>query len=301
MPFGSAGTTGKPLNRKSDVFPAQSDAPVQELRRKRNDMEKTEPENQTDEQEWGTALGRHLTAEFHDCSSSILADAKKLEELFLTAAKVSGATVVASHFHSFSPQGVSGVVIISESHFAVHAWPEHDYAAVDLFTCGDSVDFGKALDCLAKGMQCGRLQISSLMNRGVLPADGSATLSCEKFGEGAASMRSWKERFLEDNARAISILVDRYQCKTTASPGELLLQLAGKLHFRGEGSAPVAIGSRRWALALEKGTLSLRFPGDGNAYLDCFLEAFSAPRSLATAALELLQGEYYRLQVQIRR
>ena len=87
------------------------------------------------------ALGRHMTVEFYDCEARILADTKRMEEVFLTAAKRAGATVIASHFHDFEPQGVSGVVIISESHFAVHAWPEHDYAAVDLFTCGDKVDF----------------------------------------------------------------------------------------------------------------------------------------------------------------
>ena len=50
------------------------------------------------------------------------------------AAQKSGATIINSSFHTFEPQGVSGVVIIAESHFTIHAWPEHDYAAVDIFT-----------------------------------------------------------------------------------------------------------------------------------------------------------------------
>ena len=93
----------------------------------------------------GIALGRQMTIEFYDCKSATLTDAAQLEKVFLHAAEVSGAHVVDSVFHSFQPQGVSGVVVISESHFAVHAWPEHDYAAVDLFTCGSGVDFDLAV------------------------------------------------------------------------------------------------------------------------------------------------------------
>ena len=88
----------------------------------------------------GCALGRQMTVEFYDCDAGILTDSGRMEEIFVSSAKRSGATVISSHFHSFVPQGVSGVVVISESHFAVHAWPEHEYAAVDLFTCGEGVD-----------------------------------------------------------------------------------------------------------------------------------------------------------------
>jgi S-adenosylmethionine decarboxylase len=56
------------------------------------------------------------------------------------AALRAGAEVREVVFHNFSPQGVSGVVVISESHLAVHTWPELGYAAVDVFTCGDRVD-----------------------------------------------------------------------------------------------------------------------------------------------------------------
>ena len=58
----------------------------------------------------GCALGRQMTIEFYDCDAKILADAPRMEEIFVTSAKESGATVISSHFHSFMPQGVSGVV-----------------------------------------------------------------------------------------------------------------------------------------------------------------------------------------------
>ena len=114
------------------------------------------------------ALGRQMTVEFYDCNSAVLSDSARMEKIFLHAAEVSGAHVVNSVFHAFEPQGVSGVVVISESHFAVHAWPEHDYAAVDLFTCGDGVDFDRAVKTLAGGMGSGYWIISSLVNRGIL-------------------------------------------------------------------------------------------------------------------------------------
>ena len=59
------------------------------------------------------------------------------KQALVEAANAAGATVVESVFHRFSPQGLSGVVVITESHITVHTWPEHAYAAVDIFTCGD--------------------------------------------------------------------------------------------------------------------------------------------------------------------
>ncbi len=71
-------------------------------------------------------------------------DSKELEKVMLEAAKVAKATVVKSVFHNFSPQGVTGVIVVEESHFAIHTWPEHGYAAVDLFTCSEDMDYDAA-------------------------------------------------------------------------------------------------------------------------------------------------------------
>lgn len=86
------------------------------------------------------ALGRHLLVEYHGCNPKIINDLEGLRELMLEAANRSGATVLEDSFHYFSPQGVSGIVVIAESHMAIHTWPEHEYAAVDIFTCGTTVD-----------------------------------------------------------------------------------------------------------------------------------------------------------------
>lgn len=85
------------------------------------------------------ALGMHLLVELRECNSKLLNDLKKVEEILVAAAKAAKATIVQTHFHHFSPFGISGVVIIAESHLSIHTWPEYGYAAVDIFTCGDTL------------------------------------------------------------------------------------------------------------------------------------------------------------------
>ncbi|MBC2581363.1 adenosylmethionine decarboxylase [Clostridium sp. DJ247] len=85
-------------------------------------------------------LGRHILAEIYGCSSEILNNKEFIEKIMVDSALKAGAEVREVAFHKFSPQGVSGVVIISESHLTIHTWPELGYAAVDVFTCGDKIN-----------------------------------------------------------------------------------------------------------------------------------------------------------------
>ena len=94
------------------------------------------------------ALGRHVLAEVYGCNFKVLNDVRKVEEIMVNAALEAGAEIREVIFHKFSPQGVSGVVVISESHLAIHTWPELGYAAVDVFTCGDRVDPWDAVNYL---------------------------------------------------------------------------------------------------------------------------------------------------------
>ncbi|HWQ09212.1 MAG TPA: adenosylmethionine decarboxylase [Holophaga sp.] len=94
------------------------------------------------------SLGHHLLAEFSGCDPGKLSDLDFVTRAMLAAAEASGARVVTHSFHHFAPLGVSGVVIISESHLAVHTWPEHGFAAADFFTCGPGVTPGKAVEVL---------------------------------------------------------------------------------------------------------------------------------------------------------
>ncbi|MCF6462339.1 adenosylmethionine decarboxylase [Clostridium sp. Cult1] len=85
-------------------------------------------------------LGRHILVEFYNCNNQLLNDTQLIEKYMIEAANKAKATVVQSVFHTFNPWGVSGVVVIQESHLTIHTWPEYGYAAIDLFTCGEEVD-----------------------------------------------------------------------------------------------------------------------------------------------------------------
>ncbi len=90
------------------------------------------------------ALGRHLLLELKDCDRQALNDQAFLRNTLLSAANECGAKVLGETFHTFKPQGVSGVVAIAESHLFIHTWPEYGYAAADIFTCGTTVQPEKA-------------------------------------------------------------------------------------------------------------------------------------------------------------
>jgi len=93
------------------------------------------------------AIGQHVLIDLYNCHE----DLKKsdfVEESLLKAAEKAGATIVSHHFHKFSPYGVSGVIIIEESHLTIHTWPEHNFASVDIYTCGEEMDFESAVNYL---------------------------------------------------------------------------------------------------------------------------------------------------------
>ncbi|VBB05679.1 s-adenosylmethionine decarboxylase [Lucifera butyrica] len=113
------------------------------------------------------ALGRHILAEFYGCNANILNDVEKVETVMVNAALEAGAEVREVAFHKFSPQGVSGVVVISESHLAIHTWPELRYAAIDVFTCGDRVNPWDACHYLVESLQATEVD-STEVQRGKL-------------------------------------------------------------------------------------------------------------------------------------
>lgn len=96
------------------------------------------------------ALGRHLLLELQNCNKEVLDDLDFIKDCLNEAAIGCGATVVGESFYHFPPHGVSGVVNIAESHISIHTWPEYKYAAVDVFTCGDSVEPEKAAKLIAE-------------------------------------------------------------------------------------------------------------------------------------------------------
>jgi S-adenosylmethionine decarboxylase len=105
------------------------------------------------------ALGIHLLIEFCSCNRQKLDSVDYLEKIMSQAASVAGATVLKTAFQDFNPQGVSGVVVIAESHLTIHTWPEYGYAAVDIFTCGTKVDPWKAVGFLKQELESDSVQV----------------------------------------------------------------------------------------------------------------------------------------------
>ncbi len=101
------------------------------------------------------ALGRHVLIELHDCQQH-LNDVTAIETHMIAAAHAAGATVINTTFHHFAPMGVSGVVVIQESHLAIHTWPEQRFAAIDIFTCGRNIDPWRAVSYLKRAFQAQR-------------------------------------------------------------------------------------------------------------------------------------------------
>jgi len=114
-----------------------------------------------------TALGKHLLLELKDCDAGLLNDMDYLREALAEVAGLVGATVIKDSFHRFSPQGISGIVIIAESHISIHTWPEYSFAAVDVFTCGEVIEPSKAVKPMAEKLKAKSTSYIEL-KRGVL-------------------------------------------------------------------------------------------------------------------------------------
>jgi len=92
----------------------------------------------------------------------------------VSAAKAARATIMESAFHRFEPQGVSGTVILAESHLSIHTWPEKGYAAMDFYTCGDHTDPWLACDYAAEAL-CAKSVLTTEFKRGIEKSDGEFT------------------------------------------------------------------------------------------------------------------------------
>jgi S-adenosylmethionine decarboxylase len=120
------------------------------------------------------ALGRHIVCELSGCQPSLLSDIHGIAAMMIAAAKAAGATIMESAFHRFEPQGVSGTVILAESHLSIHTWPEKAYAAMDFYTCGDHTDPWAACDFAAATLRA-KSVLATELKRGIEKSDGEFT------------------------------------------------------------------------------------------------------------------------------
>ena len=112
-------------------------------------------------------LGEHYIIELYGCNSNVLDNLEEISSTLLESARIAGATIIDHSFHRFSPQGVSGVVVIAESHLSIHTWPEYGYAALDLFTCNFDMDTDSVFKLLKHSFQPEDIDVRRLQ-RGIL-------------------------------------------------------------------------------------------------------------------------------------
>lgn len=111
-------------------------------------------------------FGRHIIVELSDCEPGILGDLNQVKQILVQAALEANAQIMEVAFHKFSPQGISGVVVIAESHLSVHTWPECGYAAIDIYTCGETTDPWSACTYIQDGFKAQKIS-SSVIERGI--------------------------------------------------------------------------------------------------------------------------------------
>ena len=126
-------------------------------------------------------LGEHYICDLSGCDRELLMDSDRAYALFESAVRESGLTVLDEGFYKFSPYGFTGFLLLSESHASLHAWPEHGYCAIDLFTCNLKLDLTALIENLktvlaAESYTLRRLDRSSLVNANV-SADETISIS----------------------------------------------------------------------------------------------------------------------------
>jgi len=115
-------------------------------------------------------VGHHYIAEASGCNAEIIGKVEAVEQILVRAAAVANVTVWSISFHRFTPHGVSGVIVISESHLSVHTWPESGYVALDIFTCGDDAKPEAAVEYALKEFGAANVHITEV-TRGLEEGD----------------------------------------------------------------------------------------------------------------------------------
>jgi len=259
------------------------------------------------------SLGKHVILECYDCDLEILCDAELLEKIFLEAAEKAGATIMGSNFKKFEPQGVSGVVIIAESHFTVHTWPEYRYAAVDMFTCGSRIDFEAAKDVFRNRLKCGRMVVAGELDRGVVVDDTLTIAQPMAFFQSHAT-QSWRTKFEQEQAWGLLTSIDIHHCDPAIiRDGEAIrrfaIELSDLIDMKRFGDAVVVDFGENERVAgfsltqlIETSLISGHFANQSNhAYIDIFSCKYYEPSVAANFAVTYFKGKNYTMHVTLRK
>jgi S-adenosylmethionine decarboxylase len=259
------------------------------------------------------ALGRQITIEYYECGTTAFLDATRVENALLKAAKDSGATIISSSFHQFAPQGVSGVVVIAESHFTIHAWPEYDYAAVDIFTCGDNINLEAAIQSMKDSFESKNVVISSDQNRGII----SKPVEQKKIGDIIQNSNthpiSWKKEYALKNPWGVLTSVDIYESapdiiRDAQQIERFVHELCDLIDMKRFGDCQVVhfgederVEGFSMTQLIETSLISGHFANASNTvYLDVFSCKFYDPREVAEFAMSFFKGGHYKMQTALR-
>lgn len=112
------------------------------------------------------AHGWHFLADLQGVAPALLTDAARIEQILRASADAAGAHIVFTHFHHFGEnQGVTGVLLLAESHISIHTWPEYGFAAADIFMCGQA-EPELALSVLKQAFKAGHAQVQRVLRGG---------------------------------------------------------------------------------------------------------------------------------------
>lgn len=111
-------------------------------------------------------VGTHICADLYECDSEIINDIDTLRDTLVAAARTANATVLDVSSHKFEPQGVTILLLLAESHLSIHTWPEKNYAAVDVFTCGTRMQPAHAIEAIKAAVRAERSNITTLKRGG---------------------------------------------------------------------------------------------------------------------------------------
>ncbi|HDH07135.1 MAG TPA: adenosylmethionine decarboxylase [Thermoproteales archaeon] len=128
-------------------------------------------------------VGYHYIIEASGCDKEILKDSHKLRDILVEGAKIGKMDIRIVHFYKFSPTGVSGMVVVSESHVSIHTWPEEGYAAIDVYICGENTEPEKTIEYILEHIKAKYAHITEI-KRGIKDND-----------EYTHSILSWDEEF----------------------------------------------------------------------------------------------------------
>ncbi len=107
-------------------------------------------------------LGIHYIVDYYECNNKYLTSVSKVNNIMKNASKIGKFSVVKSCFHQFLPCGVSGVMVLKESHLTIHTWPEYQYAAIDIFLCDININIDKVVEYLSSVFETNNYKIKKI-------------------------------------------------------------------------------------------------------------------------------------------